>query len=710
MTDTRIVDAPSAATEGPDTSGDSAAATPANPFHDLDAYVAVPRLEGLVLSPDGTRLVTGVSTLDPQQVRYVSALWEIDPTGARPARRLTRSAKGERGTAFLPDGSVLFRSTRPDPGRADPDPDAPPALWVLPPGGGEAALLASRPGGIREVAVAADAGTVVVVSPTMPAAVSADDDERRRAERKERKIGAILHESYPVRYWDSDLGPEQPRLLAVVPAAGGGERGELRDLTPAPGRALDEVEFDVTPDGRTVITTWLVPERGGRRKGLAAVDVATGERRMLLDDPAWEYSGPRVSPDGSTVALRRFRRPTATGIALSTLALLDLATGTLRGLAEDWPGWPGRPVWTPDGASLLVSADLDGAAPVFRISVATGAVQRLTPDRGAYSDLQVCPDGGWAYALRSAVDCPPLPVRLRLTATGDGDGTDVGSAEVELLPAPASAPEVPGRLTEVTTTAADGTPLRAWLALPAGAGAADPAPLLLWIHGGPLSSWNAWSWRWNPWLAVARGYAVLLPDPALSTGYGEEFIRRGWGAWGGTPYTDLMTVTDVTVARDDIDEGRTAAMGGSFGGYMANWVAGHTDRFRGIVSHAGLWALDQFGPTTDAYDYWRREVTAEMVSANSPHRFVDEIRTPMLVIHGDRDYRVPVGEAIRLWAELAERASAEDGTMPHKFLYFPDEHHWVLSPQHAKVWYSTVFAFLAHTVRGEAWVVPDVLR
>jgi dipeptidyl aminopeptidase/acylaminoacyl peptidase len=150
-------------------------------------------------------------------------------------------------------------------------------------------------------------------------------------------------------------------------------------------------------------------------------------------------------------------------------------------------------------------------------------------------------------------------------------------------------------------------------------------------------------------------------------------------------------------------------MGGSFGGYMANWIAGHTDRFRGIVTHASLWALDQFAPTTDAYDYWRREMTAEVSLANSPHRFVDEIRTPLLVVHGDKDYRVPIGEALRLWAEVAERSDA-DGTMPHKFLYFPDENHWVLKPQHTKVWYQVVEAFLDTTVHGKPWQVPDLLR
>jgi dipeptidyl aminopeptidase/acylaminoacyl peptidase len=209
---------------------------------------------------------------------------------------------------------------------------------------------------------------------------------------------------------------------------------------------------------------------------------------------------------------------------------------------------------------------------------------------------------------------------------------------------------------------------------------------------------------------VACGYAVLLPDPALSTGYGRDFIPRGWGAWGSAPFSDLMAITDAVVKREDVDDKRTAAMGGSFGGYMANWIAGNTDRFRAIVSHAGLWSLDQFGPTTDAAWHWEREMTPEMIAVNSPSLHADAITTPTLVIHGDKDYRVPIGEALRLWRDLAARSAADDGEVPHKFLYFPDENHWILTPQHVKVWYQTVFAFLAHHVLGEEWQAPAILR
>ncbi|WP_245862473.1 S9 family peptidase [Georgenia soli] len=687
------------------------------PFHDLDAYVALPRLASLTLSPDGTRLVTGVSTLDEDDTRYVTALWEVDPAGERPARRLTRGAKGESQARFTPAGELLFVAARPDAGN-DADDDVP-ALWTLPAGGGEAHVLARHPGGVEGVRPAETGATVVVQGSALPRAYDLGEESRLRKERKDKKVSAILHAGYPVRYWDHDLGPAAPKLYtlrlgeggAVVPtdvAAAADEPLELHDLTPDARTHLVETSHDVAADGSFLVTEWVVPEgRGSQRVDLVRVDVGTGERTTLLAaDEDVEYSSPRISPDGRSLVYVHEVRSTAERAPVPTLRLLDLASGESRRLGEDWDRWPGPVRWLPDGSGLLMTADDDGRAPVFHVDVATGAVTRLTQD-GAFSDLVVAPDGTAAYALRSSYAHPAEVVRIDLSSLAEG------TAEVTVLRGPVARPELPGTLREVETTTADGVRVRSWLALPDGASAETPAPLLLWIHGGPLGSWNAWSWRWNPWLMVAEGYAVLLPDPALSTGYGQDMIQRGWGRWGFEPFTDLMAATDAAVALPEVDESRTAAMGGSFGGYMANWVAGHTDRFRAIVTHASLWALDSFGPTTDVSYYWSREMSPEMQEVNSPHRSVADIRTPMLVIHGDKDYRVPVGEGLRLWFELLSASGlpqAEDGSTAHRFLYFPDENHWVLTPQHAKIWYQVVLAFLAEHVLGEeSRELPELL-
>ncbi|MBL7255792.1 S9 family peptidase [Paractinoplanes lichenicola] len=655
-------------------------------FADLDAYVRLPHVDGLWLAPDGGRLVVGVGTPNKENDRYTTALWEVDPLGERPARRLTRSLKGEAAAAFTPEGDLLFTSAR----ELDED-DEGSALWRQPAAGGDAYVLAKLPGGVHGVQVSAN-GTLVAGSALLPSSTGVGDDQDVRKRRKESGVSAILHEGYPIRFWDHDLGPARPRLVTAALA----DELELRDLTGHAGAALDaDADWDITPDGRTVVTTWTVAEQAGsQRITLVAIDVATGERRDLAAGPAHEHAAPRISPDGATVAftVREVSTPDAPGDAW--LALVPLAGGAVRALTAGWDRWPELGRWTPDGSALIVAADDDGRSPLWRVDAETGAVTRLTPDNGSYHDIRVAPDGQWAYALRSAIDSAPAPVRVSLT----------GDAKVEFLPGPAPTLELPGRLEEVETTAADGTRVRGWLALPEGDGA--PFPLVLKIHGGPISSWNAWSWRWNPWVWVARGYAVLMPDPALSTGYGYEFIKRGWGAWGDKPYTDLMAITDAVVARPDIDETRTAAAGGSFGGYMANWVAGHTDRFDAIVTHAGLWALDQFAGTTDFSFYWSREMNPERQRENSPHRFADAITTPMLVIHGDKDYRVPIGEGLRLWWDLVSRSEA-DG-VPHKFLYYPDENHWILTPGNAKAWYATVLAFLDHHVRGAEWQRPDL--
>jgi dipeptidyl aminopeptidase/acylaminoacyl peptidase len=653
------------------------------PFHDLDAFLALPRVSGLVVSPDGSRVVTTIGELNDERTEFISAVWELDPEGERPARRLTRGAKGESAPAFTAGNDLLFVAAR-----ATADDDKPPAsLWRLPAAGGEATQALDLPGGVDAVHTAREADVTLVSAAMLPSATGIADDKRLRALRKDAKVSAVLHTGYPVRHWDHDIGPGQPHVLDVS--------GEPRDLTPEPGQSMREADLDVSRDGRFVVTSWHGPGPGASVRGtLVRIDVGTGERAVIAEDPDADLEHPAISPDGSTVAFTRETVATPYQAPRITLCVMRFGEEFVE-LATGWDRWPASVAWSADGATLIVTADEAGRCPVFTVDPTGAAVTRLTDDDFSYTDVRPAP-GGALYALRSSYAAPPHPVRIDL------DGTVTTLPCVEL-------PSLPGDVTEVTAAAPDGTPIRSWLTLPEGD---DPAPLVLWIHGGPLASWNAWHWRWNPWLLTAMGYAVLMPDPALSTGYGQDFIQRGWGAWGFAPYTDLMAATDAACAHPRVDGTRTAAMGGSFGGYMANWIAGHTDRFDAIVTHASLWALDQFGPTTDGAYWWAREMTTEMTEQNTPHRHVGAIRTPMLVIHGDKDYRVPIGEGLRLWYELlADSAlpAADDGTSPHEFLYFPTEGHWVLAPQHAKVWYQVVTAFLGRHVLGEQSGPPEIL-
>jgi dipeptidyl aminopeptidase/acylaminoacyl peptidase len=696
-------------------------------FTDLSAFAAVPRVTSLRLAPDGSWLAVTVQTVAGEPPKYVTSIWRIDAAPGGAPVRLTRSAEGEGGAEFLSDGSLLFASRRPAQaadgaagavvpggagsggsgqrgGRGEADKAA---LWLLPAGGGEARRVAAPPGGVGAVATARDAAAFAVMAGVLAGAGGLEDDAARRKARADAGVSAILHEGGRIRYWDHDLGPDRPRLLtAAAPAgeqAGPADPAELRDLTPDAGRALEQQEFALSPDGSALVTSWVTEvAEGGWHVEVRAVDLAGGARRVLLAAADADFEGPVVSPDGALVLAVRSEHDTYDRAGDVTLVTAPLAgDGDPAGPRDLLPGFdrrPGEAVWAPDSRSVYFTADDQGRRPVYRVSLADGEVTRLTTDDGAYEQLCPSPDGRYLFALRNSVGSPSAPVRLE---TG-------GPAAPVALSSPAGSLTVPGRLDEVSATAADGTTIRGWLVLPETASADAPAPLLLWVHGGPVASWNSWSWRWNPWLMAARGYAVLLPDPALSTGYGQHMIQRGHGTWGEAPYTDVMAITDEVVKRPDIDAGRTAMMGGSFGGYMANWIAGHTDRFTAIVSHAGLWALDQMLATTDWPAYWRRIfgeplTQPERYLAASPHLHVTEIRTPMLIIHGDKDYRVPVGEALRLWADL-ERLGK-----PAKFLYFPDENHWILKPGDVPVWYETVFAFLAEHVLGETWKQPELL-
>ncbi|WP_234815397.1 S9 family peptidase [Mycolicibacterium duvalii] len=655
------------------------------PFHDLDDFLALPRVSGLAVSADGTRVVTTVSELNDKRTEFVSAVWELDPEGQRSARRLTYGIKGESAPEFTVDNDLLFLAVRPG-----PDDDAPPrSVWRLPAGGGEAAELITFPGGADRVLSARAATTTVLGASMLTLADTVDDDRRLRTLRKDTKVSALLHTGYPVRYWDHDLGPGQAHLFADDGAA------EARHLTPHPGDALREADIDLSRDGAFLVTTWRQPApRGGRRSVLVRIDVDSARRTTVADDPDADLGTPAISPDGRSVAYLRETLSTPQSVPRITLWLKHF-DGHAVELTGAWDRWPTSVTWSCDGSSLLVTADDNGRGPIFVVDPSGPEVRALVADDYTYTDVRAAP-GGVVYALRSSYLAPPHPVRI------DPDGS------VAVLPC-VDMPAIPGALEEVTARTADGHTVRSWLALPRDDA---PAPLLVWIHGGPLASWNAWHWRWNPWVMVAAGYAVLLPDPALSTGYGQHFIQRGWGAWGAAPYTDVMAATDAACAHPKVDARRAAAMGGSFGGYLANWIAGHTDRFCAIVTHASLWALDQFGATTDGAYWWAREMTPEMTAANSPHRFVSDIVTPMLVIHGDKDYRVPIGEALRLWYELLSASglpAADDGSTEHRFLYFPSENHWVLNPQHAKLWYQTVLAFLARHVLGRDGEWPELL-
>ncbi|MFW2333281.1 TolB family protein [Ilumatobacter sp.] len=422
-------------------------------FHRLADFVAVPRLAGLALSPNGDQLVTSVATLDADGTKWQTALWAIDPAGGAPARRLTRSAPGESSPVFAPDGSLLFTSKRVDPDAgttaAGADDDPKPALWSLPPDGGEARLVTSHPAGIGTVAVAGDSGDVAIVASMAVGAADPESDTARRGARKRAGVTAVLHESYPVRYWDHDLGESVPHAfwLGVIPHDRT-DSSSWRDLTPdaAVPHGVGE-SVSLSPSGALMAHAEQI-ERGstGWRSRLVVTDTGTGERRVLIDDASTSVESPRFSPDSTRIVCVLESTSSYDDPPDQTLVVVDLDTGEVRDLTPGFDRWPTAPQFDAVGEAVYFLADDDGRHPVFRV-VPGGSPVRLTGD-GAYTDLQVARDGSALYALRSAIDAPAAPVRLDPSAPRQ---------DPEPLPNPGTIETLPGRLREIDATAADGS-------------------------------------------------------------------------------------------------------------------------------------------------------------------------------------------------------------------------------------------------------------
>jgi dipeptidyl aminopeptidase/acylaminoacyl peptidase len=469
-------------------------------FADIAGFVGLARVTSLAVGPDGTRVVAAVQQPDADGAKYVSALWELDPEGSSPPRRLTFSTSGESDPRFAPDGSLLFTSARPDTGEQQSDAEkadsaAKQAVWRLP-DHGEAQVVAATAGGL---AIAGVADTAVILATTdVLAGVALNDDAEKRESRKDRGITAILHTGMPIRYWDHEIGDTSFRLVL---AAIDGASGATDIAADADVISLLNAAADISPDGTTVATTWNRRTAGGDTiTSLALIDTSGRRRRILLPGTArFSYRDPRFSPDGRTIAVVR---ETVANPSDTSYDFLELhpTVGGHPVLADLGDLTTSEYIWSADGDSLYVAGDLHSRGAIVAIDPATGKIRRTIADDAAYTSLRPTADGLWLYALRSTIDSPPTPVRLPVRRFGG----------MRTLPAPGRIDALPGSLNWVSTDVG-GISVNGWLCTPKGASGKNPAPLMVWIHGGPHGSYNSWSWRWNPWLAVARGYAVLLP-------------------------------------------------------------------------------------------------------------------------------------------------------------------------------------------------------
>jgi dipeptidyl aminopeptidase/acylaminoacyl peptidase len=525
-----------------------------------------------------------------------------------------------------------------------------------------------------------------------------DDCNKRRAEQAaQSKVKAKIADRLLYRHWNG--WKDGKRTHIFVTSTEVSENSTARDLTPgdydAPPFSLGgPADYAFSPDSKELAFARNTDKDEARSTNadIFTTPVAGGEVRRVTGENAAADLSPAYSPDGRYLAYRAQSKPSFESDRWR-LMLYDRKTGQSHSVTEQFDSSVEAFTFAPDGQKIYFTALDRGHQPVFELPLAGGSIRKLI-NEGVNDDVQPSPDGKSLIFTRQSFTQPIEIYKAeasgtnvsKLTRTNDAGLADFGMKSAE----------------EISWEGAGGTKVYGYLVKPANFTATKKWPLIVLIHGGPQGAWNdAWSYRWNPQLFAADGYVVFMPNPRGSFGYGQKFVDEISGDWGGKVYTDIMNGTAYVASMPYIDRDRIGAAGGSYGGYMVNWIEGHNNdprvRFNVLVSHAGLFNLaSAYGATEELwFPEWEFKgmpwTNPEMYAKWSPHMFVKDFKTPTLVIAGELDYRVPYTEGLQMFTAL-QRQGVES-----KLLVYPDEGHWVLKPQNSELWYNTVLGwFDAH--------------
>jgi dipeptidyl aminopeptidase/acylaminoacyl peptidase len=657
-----------------------AAAIPLRAKHPIafDDLMKVQRISDPQVSPDGKWAAYVQGVVDLEANKTARHLWLIPTEGGEP-RQLTRGDGSDTRPRWSPDGkSLAFISTRG--GKSQ--------VWIIPVGGGEARQVTSISTEADGVVWAAKGDALLFTSKVYPDCADDDCNSKRLEERTKSKVKAQIIDELLFRHWDEYRDGKYTHLF-VVSAQG----GKARDLTPG---AVDSPTFflggpdgyAISPDGTELCFTSNRP--GGSRTAwstnndLYVVPASGGEAKNLTKDNPGSDASPQYSPDGRYIAYTSQARDGYESDLLR-LRVYDRQTGKVKDLTTGFDQWVGSFAWASDSDTIYFNAPERGRQPIFKTSMSRPKVERVL--EGMSEDFQITPDGKWLIFTRSGLTRPSEVYRVAIaggTPTQLTQANNALMAELDL-----------NAVEDVTTKGALGARIHSLLVKPPGFDASKKYPAIVLIHGGPQGAWDdAWSYRWNAQMFAARGYVVIMTNFHGSTGYGQAFVEQISGDWGGACYQDVMMATDYLESLPYVDKTRIGAAGASFGGYMINWIAGHTNRFKALVSHDGVYdSRSMYAETEELwFDEWEHGGVPwekrEAYEKSSTSNFVQNIQTPMLIVHSELDYRVPVGQGIQLFSSLQRRG------IPSRFLYFPDEGHWVLKAQNSQLWYKTVLGWL----------------
>ncbi len=661
----------------------AAAARAEHPFR-FDDLQKLERMSSFSVSPDGKWLVYAVTLSDVEENTSRSALW-IQATGGGAPRRLTSGKFKDSAPAFSPDGrSIAFLSNR----------EGNQQIWTIDLTGGDPRAVLAFANDIAAFRWTPDGSAFVFTSDVFPDCADAACTAERLAARGKSKIKARIAERLLFRHWDSWKDGMRTHVFRA-PAAG----GAAVDLTPgdrdAPPYGQDH-GFDVSPDGKELAFA-ANPDKveavsTNSDVWVVGLDGAGAPSDRTAANPAFD-GFPAYSPDGRSIAYRAQRRPGRESDRFE-LMVLDRATGASRSLTSSFDNWVDEFAWAPDSKSLVFVAWVEGRASLYRVSAAGGPIELLWKG-GSAADPRVAPDGRRVYFLASSLVEPS-----DLWSVGwDGKGATRETRRNAALLAEAAR----GPVSERFVTSADGRRVQGWLLLPPGFDPSKSYPALFFVHGGPqVPVADAWSYRWNLAAFAGYGYVVYAGNPRGSPGWGQKFVDEISGDWGGKVYDDLMRQADDLETLPYVDKKRIGAAGASYGGYMVAWIAGHTTRFATLVCHDGTVDLAPANLATEELWFPRAEFGGwpwepdTVYEKWNPIRFADKFQTPMLVIHGEKDFRVPFDQGLELFTALQLKG------VPSKFLEFPDEGHWVLKPGNALFWHNVMVDWLHRWLGGAA--------
>lgn len=624
-------------------------------------------------SPDGKNLAYSVTTYDRETNKRTSQIY-ISAINGQDSQLLAESSGKESRPRFSPDGKTLaFISSR----------DGASQIWTCNAETRAVQKLTTISTEAADMVWSPDSKHLLFTSEVYPECADDECNKKKLAEVESSKVKAKIADRLLYRHWNS--WKEGKRSHVFIISANG---GTALDLTPgdfdAPPFSLGGPDnYAFSSDGKEVCFARNTDkvEAISTNNDLFVVSIKGGEAKRITSSQGSD-TNPFYSPDGRFIAYRSQERAGFEADRFR-LMLYDRATGKSRSISESLDRSIEEMVWSPDSKKIYFTAIDNGYIPIYVVDIATSEIKKLV-DKSCNGELSITAEGNKLVFTRSSMTMPSEVFTLRLENMNEKQITNSNS---ELL----SKRQLVEGEDIYSKSPADGASIHSILLKPIGFEAGKKYPMVVLIHGGPQGAWeHNFGYRWNANIYTSAGYVVLMPNPRGSIGYGQKFTDEISGDWGGKCYQDIISAVDHTISLGFVDKNRVGAAGGSFGGYMVNWILGHTDRFKALVSHAGVYNLvSMYGATEELwFTDWEFKGTPwnnrELYEKFSPSNFVKNFKTPTLVVHGELDYRVPVGEGIQLFTALQRM------DVPSRLLYFPDEGHWVLKPQNSELWYNTV--------------------